>query len=59
MESRTRFRWKLVCVESTLLVLGWRFGDQLGMIWGEEECVGVAKTTTIVAREDQQLQGYL
>ena len=34
--------------------LGWRFGDQRGIIWGEEECDGV-----VAVGEDQWLQGCL
>ena len=48
VESKTRFKWVVAWlpVESAMLVLGWRLGDQHEIIWGEEECGGVATTTT-------------
>ena len=55
VDSRTRFRWVVVCLDakSALLVLGWRFEDQLGIISGKEEC------DRVTTRENQQLQGCL
>ena len=38
-----------------MLVFGWRFGDHLEIICGEEECGGVATTIG----EDQRLQRCL
>ena len=61
VESRTRFRWVVVCLaaEFALLIMGWRFKDQLGIIWGEEECGGVAVATTTTTWDNQKLQRCL